>query len=143
MVVNKRSKFSRMRGTRTHKWGAKKRHRKSGNRGGFGMAGTGKRAAHKKIKVIKEFGTEYFGKHGFYSIHQKELNAVNIGYLDENINKLATKEKDFFVVDACKLDYDKVLGGGKVNNKLRVICKNFSKKAEEKIKAAGGEVSRC
>jgi len=40
MTVNKRKKMSRLRGSHTHGWGAKKKHRGKGNKGGAGMAGT-------------------------------------------------------------------------------------------------------
>ena len=55
MVVNKRKKFSRQRGGHTHGWGSKKKHRGSGNRGGKGMGGTGKRADQVKTLIWKEF----------------------------------------------------------------------------------------
>ncbi len=142
MTVHKRRKFSRLRGSRTHKWGAKKRHRKSGNRGGFGKAGTGKRAAHKKPSILKEFGNTYFGKHGFFSFRKKKVNAINLN----DINKIIThskKEGDFYVFDANKLGYNKILGGGKLDYKFKISCKSFSKSAEEKIKESGGEVIVC
>ena len=64
MTVNKRKKNSRQRGSQTHGWGAKKKHRSFGNRGGKGMAGSGKRADSKKPSLWKE---RYFGKIGFKS----------------------------------------------------------------------------
>ncbi|MEW6063178.1 MAG: uL15 family ribosomal protein [Nanoarchaeota archaeon] len=143
MVVHKRRKFSRMRGTRTHKWGAKKRHRKSGNRGGFGMAGTGKRAGHKKPSILKEYGNTYFGKHGFYSIRKEKTRAVNLSFIEENFDSIANKEKDIYTVNLDKLGYDKLLGGGRLSKKAKIVCKSFSKSAEEKIKDAGGEAVRC
>ncbi len=143
MVIHKRRKFSRMRGTRTHKWGAKKRHRKSGNRGGFGMAGSGKRAAHKKFSILKKYGTTYFGKHGFHSISKRDVRTVNLSFLEENLDKFAKKENDYYVIDLSKSNYDKVLGSGNITKKLKVICKDFSKSSEEKIKKIGGEVVRC
>ena len=51
----KRKKVSRMhgRGMGTHGWGARKKHKKSGHRGGTGMSGTGKRADNKKTLITK------------------------------------------------------------------------------------------
>jgi large subunit ribosomal protein L15 len=47
--THKRRKVSRMHGRKmgTHGWGARKKHKKSGHRGGTGMAGTGKRGDQK------------------------------------------------------------------------------------------------
>jgi len=47
MKLKKRNKRSRIRGTRTCGW-AMKKHKGSGNRGGKGMSGTGKRADQRK-----------------------------------------------------------------------------------------------
>ena len=63
MVVNKRKKNSRQRGSTTHGFGSKKKHRGHGSRGGSGLAGTGKRADAKKPSFWHD--TEYFGGHGF------------------------------------------------------------------------------
>ncbi|MDP1728874.1 MAG: 50S ribosomal protein L15, partial [archaeon] len=82
MVVHKRQKSSRMRGAKTtHGFGAKKKHRGSGNRGGFGMAGSGKRADQKKPTIFKLYGSSYFGKHGFTSHTTIKVKAINVGML--------------------------------------------------------------
>ena len=54
MKTKKRKKSSRMHGRKagTHGWGARKKHKKSGHRGGKGMAGTGKRADQKKTLIL-------------------------------------------------------------------------------------------
>ena len=39
-----------------------------------------------------------------------------------------------------KLGYDKLLGTGKINLKLKINIGSYSARAEEKIKAAGGEI---
>ena len=142
MVLHRRRKFSRMRGSRTHKWGAKKRHRKSGNRGGFGMAGSGKRAAHKKFTILREY-EHYFGKYGFHSLYKTDKKVANLYFLEENFDKIGKKEGDSYAIDLCKLGYDKVLGSGSLTKKLKITCKDFSKSAEEKIKKIGGEAIRC
>ena len=72
-----------MRAQTTHGWGSKKKHRGSGNRGGFGMAGSGKRADQKKSLILKHFGKNYYGKKGFSSI-KKKLKAVNLFYVDQH-----------------------------------------------------------
>ena len=141
MTVNKRKKVSRYRGSMTHGGGAKKKRRGSGNRGGKGMAGSGKRSDSKKPSLWKE---KYFGKYGFVRKNARKINAINIGYLEENINKLprdiASKENGFFSVDLEKLGFNKLLSSGKATNKYRVKVSYASKKANEKIKNNGGEV---
>ena len=61
------------------------------------------------------------------------------------VNKLLekgkiTKEGDVFVLNLNKLGYQKLLGTGTTNLKLRITVNNCSASAEEKIVAAGGEV---
>lgn len=125
----------------THGGGSKKKRRGAGNRGGKGMAGSGKRADSKKPSLWKE---KYFGKYGFVSKNPRKINAINIGYLEENINKLpqdiASKENGFFSVDLEKLGFNKLLSSGKATNKYRVKVSYASKKAIEKIKNNGGKV---
>ncbi len=146
MPAKKRKKNIRMRGSMTHGWGAKKKHRGAGNRGGRGMAGSGKRADQKKPTILKLYGTAYYGKKGF-RFHGKKIkqNGINISYLDENLDrliekKLVLKENDFYVVDLDKIGYNKLLAGGNTNKKFKIITLLSSKNAIEKIKNAGGEV---
>ena len=145
MTVNKRKKNDRQRGSMTHGWGAKKKHRGQGNRGGRGMAGTGKRADSKKPSIWKD--KDYFGKHGFVSKTPKvKINPVNINDIEQHINKflsnnLIKKENDFYIVDIEKLGYNKLLGDGRISAKLKVKAPYASQKAIEKVKEAGGEVS--
>lgn len=143
MPVNKRKKDTKQRGSHTHGWGSKKKHRGSGNRGGKGMAGTGKRSDAIKPSIWKE---EYFGKHGFVRKGSHKSPApVNIEYLDENIGKLvaqnaAKQDKDAYVINIADLGFGKLLGKGKVAKKLVVTAGYASAKAIEAVKAAGGEV---
>ena len=53
--THKRKKYSRALGKNmgTAGHGSRKQHRSSGNKGGTGMAGTGKRADHKKTLITK------------------------------------------------------------------------------------------
>ncbi len=141
MTVNKRKKVSRYRGSMTHGGGSKKKRRGSGNRGGKGMAGSGKRSDSKKPSIWKQ---KYFGKHGFTSKNRRDIKAVNIDYLDENILRLpkdiVNKENDSFSVDLGKLGFNKLLSKGKALNKYKIKIPHASKKAVEKIKNSGGEV---
>ena len=145
MTVNKRKKNVRQRGSKTHGWGAKKKHRGKGHQGGAGMAGTGKRADSKKPSIWKD--VNYFGKHGFVSKTPKvKINAVNVGYIEQHLNRLASanlvkKESGFYFVELEKLGYNKLLGDGQLSVKLKIKTPHASKSAVEKIKEAGGEVT--
>ena len=141
MTVNKRKKFSRYRASMTHGKGSKKKRRGSGNIGGVGKAGSGKRSDSKKPSNWKE--KRYFGKYGFVSKRKKNINAINIGYIDANLNRLVDtvkQENGFYSIDLEKLGFNKLLSNGRASNKYRITVQNASKKAIEKIKASGGEV---
>ena len=68
--THKRKKSSRMNGRKmgTHGTGARKNNRESGNKGGKGMSGSGKRGDQKKTLITKLYGHDYFGKKGITSI---------------------------------------------------------------------------
>ena len=138
MTVNKRKKNTRQRGSHTHGWGAKKKHRGSGHRGGVGRAGSGKRADQKKPSILKEFGSRYFGKYGFNRPKSivKKFKCINVGALCAMNLK---KEGEYFVADK-SIGFNKILGSGKVDCKLKVRGLSISKKAAEKINSAGGVV---
>lgn len=144
MTFNKRKKNVRQRGSKTHGWGAKKKHRGKGHQGGAGMAGTGKRADSKKPSIWKD--KYYFGKHGFISKTPKiKINPINVSYIEEHINKfisanLVNKENGVYSVELEKLGYNKLLGDGKVMVKFKIKAPYASKSAVEKIKEAGGDV---
>ncbi len=146
MTMNKRKKNSRQRGSHTHGWGAKKKHRGKGNRGGSGRASSGKRSDARKPATWKEH--DYFGKHGFSKKGAKEkIKAVNISYIDENMEKLvregkAKEEKGVYSVKLMDLGFNKLLGSGKTGRKIIVETKYASKPAEERVKEAGGEVRK-
>lgn len=147
MVVNKRKKADRFRAHTTHGWGSKKKHRGSGNRGGKGWAGSGKRADQKKSLVLKLYGREYFGKHGFVNPNSQayEKKGINLSDIDSKLEyyveqKLVKKEGDSFIIDLKKLGFDKLLGKGNISRKIKITAPSFSKLAVEKIKEKGGEV---
>ena len=142
MTVNKRSKNSRLRGSHTHGWGAKKKHRGSGHRGGVGMAGSGKRADTKKPSLWKE---RYFGKLGFVSKSKIVVIPINIWQIEEKLNKWVAdkkikKDNEVYEIDLEKLGYNKLLSEGVVKNKLKIKTPYASKNSVEKIKKAGGEI---
>ena len=116
MVVHKRKKLIRQRGSKTHGWGAMKKHRGAGNRGGRGMAGSGKRADQMKTWIIKKYGLDnYFGKHGF-NIPKK------IKQIDNTINIKDLPNKD--EINLTEMGYTKLLSKGNINKKIKVIVKS-------------------
>ncbi len=124
-------KVKKYRGSRTHGGGSRKKRRGSGNRGGYGNAGTGKRADHKKFTILKEHGLAYFGKRGFKrKALTKKIKAINISQLPEN-PKLNLKE----------LGFNKLLGKGSPKLKYQITVDSCSRKAKEKIEKAGGQVT--
>jgi len=145
MTVNRRKKNVRHRATSSHGWGARKKRRGAGNRGGRGMAGSGKRADQKKPSILKEFGNSYFGKKGFVKHNKKIIKAVNISYIEEQIprllsKKLINKETKGYTINLKNLGYNKLIGSGKVTEKFIITVEAASKKAVDKVKKAGGEV---
>jgi large subunit ribosomal protein L15 len=142
MVVRRRRKVRAQRGTRTYGRGCSKRGRGSGERGGTGLSG-----GHKhKWSYILRYMPDHFGKHGFTRPPevQREVRAVNVGEIDENLEELlkrgfAREESGKFVVDAGKLGFEKILGGGQVTHPLEVRAKEFSESAKRKLEEAGGK----
>ena len=143
-MMNKRKKFSRYRGSHTHGGGAKKKRRGAGHRGGRGMAGSGKRADQKKISILKLYGNEYFGKHGFNRPQKtiKIVKTININEIEKNLDSylsknLIKKENDYFLINLKNIGIDKLLGTGNIDNKYKIIGK-VSKKTKIKIEEKGG-----
>ena len=109
----------------------KKGGRGAGLHGGKGNAGLLK---HRYMYMLK-YMPNHFGRHGFkrpQSIIKKE-NTINVGQLEEKF----PGKKD---INLTKEGYDKLLGGGKLANKMKVKVDAASVKAVEKIKKQGGEI---
>ncbi len=145
MTVNRRKKVVKQRGSHTHGWGSKKKHRGAGNRGGRGMAGSGKRADQRKPSILKEYGNTYFGKKGFYKHNKTIIKAINASYLEEHLNdllakKLIKEENNSYTVNLKDLGYDKLLGSGRITKKFIITAESASKKVVERVKKLGGEV---
>jgi large subunit ribosomal protein L15 len=142
MTINKRKKNSRQRGSHTCGWGTKKHHRGSGSRGGFGMAGTGKRS---DANVPTYWSEVWQGKHGFVNQRRKEPGTLNISELEQKLPKLVEDKKakieaGIYVIDLGELGIGKLLGTGKLHSKLKVSVDSASKSAIEAVKEAGGEL---
>jgi len=137
MQLKKRKKSDRRHGKTTSGHGARKKAKGSGNRGGFGMAGSGKRADHKKSLIIKLYGTKYFGKQGVVgrSSAKKRREEVNIRDLNKDLSKFKLTEEG-----AINLENYKLIGNGEINKKIIILVKGATKTAIEKIEKAGGKV---
>lgn len=138
MVVHRRKKVTKYRGSVTHGCGSRKKRRGAGSRGGRGRAGTGKRAGHKKN--VKPF--QALGRYGFTSLSklrkEKKFGFINVGDLERKIKEWKIKEGE--LVDLASRGINKLLGSGEVKTKLKIKVSSFSRQAEEKIKKAGGEI---
>jgi large subunit ribosomal protein L15 len=125
-----RTKTKRFRGSQTHGRG-KKAGRGAGLRGGRGNAGLCK---HKFMYMMK-YMPDHYGRHGFKRPHSilKENITINVGELEEKF----PEKKD---IDLEKEGFNKLLGGGILNSKLKIKVNSASEKAIEKIEGKGGEV---
>ena len=139
--THKRKKKIRMRGRKmgTHGWGARKKHKKSGHRGGTGMAGTGKRADQKKTLILKLYGNNYFGKQGITSRGTKrdKRDRINLKQIESNLKKYGKKTANGWEIN---LEGYKILGNEAVKNKLIIKAEDTSKTALEAVKKAGGKI---
>ncbi len=141
MKLKKVRKSGKMRGSRTCGRAAKK-SKGSGNRGGKGMAGTGKKAGQRKTYVEK-YLHPYFGRMGYTKGRGQEKGALvmNIEDIEKKLNKLlregkAKKGKEGIEIN---LDKYKILGNGEVKEKMIIKAKSFSGQAKQKIEKAGGK----
>lgn len=135
MPKRKERKKRKYLGSRHCGRGNKKKGRGSGTKGGTGMAGSGKH----KFTYITAYEPDYFGKHGFVRHAVKQvLPTINLYEIDAlaKDGKLQKKDNtDYFEFDG------KVLGSGEISTAVVIKAKAWSKRAEEKIKAAGGSIS--
>ncbi len=122
-------KVRKMRGSRTHGWGQIGQHRKTGAKGGHGMAGGHK---HKWTKLLKE---DYFGEKGFHNPASASVSTMNLRQLAEYVSKSGET-----TVDLSKLGVVKLLGKGWLEHPVTVYVERWSRRAEEKIKSAGGQI---
>ena len=101
LKVKKQKKSKRQRGNTTYGHGARKKWKGSGHKGGKGMAGTGKRADHKKTLIIKLYGNKYFGKQGITSKGTKKdiRKRMNIDFVEKNYEMLVKKYGKKGVID--------------------------------------------
>lgn len=144
MVINHRKKNSRHRGSWTHGYGEKKKHRGAGHRGGRGRAGSGKKGDAKKPRFWKIKG--FAGKHGFVNHGAKKVHTISISQLNSSIEELvrlgnAIKEGDVYKVNFEDLGAQKLLGTGVPAYSFEIVVAQATKGAIKKIEEKGGSVS--
>ncbi len=131
-----RKKKVRLRGKRTHGKGDTKRRRGKGSKGGKGRAGS---QGQKKMLFLGSFG-----KLGFKGKKKRE-RIINLDILSQKLDAWIKKEKTgkksgLYIIDGKKIGFDKILGKGNINEKIRVVNMKVSKKAKQKIERAGGSI---
>ncbi len=103
------------------------RRRGSGNRGGFGRAGHGKRSAQKKMKLTPKTKPSGFTAKKI----RPKLANINLTQLNILTERLETKN--------IELPKTKVLGNGVLKHAITIKAQSFTKKAKEKIEKIGGK----
>jgi large subunit ribosomal protein L15 len=138
MVTRTPKKSRKQRGNRTHGWGAGKKHRGTGHRGGHGESNVGKRGGARKSRYLAK-GVKPYGRSGMGRATKNPADiTINIATVYEKIETWvaqgkAKKEKDGYTVDLTKLGYTKLLSGGAVKDKLNVTIAKVSEKAKQKL----------
>lgn len=146
MKFKKRRKSGRFRASQTAHRGRKSRTRGSGNQGGKGMAGTGKRGDQKKTLVIKmSGGNNYFGKdrtlrRGTIPV---KLDVINLSDLNTNINAFVKNGRAKETKDAYEINLDgyKLLGSGELAFKAHILASAASEGTAEKVEKKGGKLT--
>lgn len=128
MKYRKKRKSSKFRGSHTHGRGGKKKARGSGHRGGFGMAGSGKRGDQKKTQILKLGMETYFGKRTTRMAHGKvKLRTLNLERIGD------VKETDY-------TGY-KVVGHLSRDIKLNITASAASPSAVKSVEKHGGKIT--
>jgi large subunit ribosomal protein L15 len=146
-------KVRKMRGRRTHGYGKVGQHRKTGQRAGRGKTTQWKKSKRSYYLKQKELGFPDpdwdIGKKGFKRPQDLnriyQVNTLNVKDLDHKIDSLvldnkATKSGNTYSINLNDINIQKILGRGEINKKINITVKKASKKAFEKIEAAGGKI---
>jgi large subunit ribosomal protein L15 len=133
MVVRRRKRITKLRGSRTQGFGSHKKHRGAGSRGGRGQSGMNK---HKKSWMLKN-DPDHFGKRGFKvpTAAKRQVSSITLKDIDILARKMKKTE-----IDVSELGFDKVLSTGKVTQALTIKAIKVVEKAKKKIEEAGGKV---
>ena len=146
-------KVRKKRGTRTHGYGRVGQHRKTGQRAGRGKTTQWKKSKKSYYLKQKELGFPdpdwKMGKKGFKRPQDltriQQINSLNVKDLDIQIEKLvlnkkATKSGNTYSINLRDLNIQKLLGRGEINKPINITVSKASKRAIEKIEAAGGKI---
>ncbi len=132
-----RKKVIKMRGSKTHGYGSKKKHRGKGSRGGKGLANIFK---HKRVWVKKKRPDLLERNVGFKSLQQRGIrkgrNSINVSDLEVLLKGKDLKKE----IDLSDHGIDKLLGSGEIGIAVKVRVGSFTPKAGEKIQKAGGQI---
>ncbi|MBI4451743.1 uL15 family ribosomal protein [Candidatus Woesearchaeota archaeon] len=140
-MLHKRKRVTRLRGSRNHGWG--RMHRNSGQRGGAGNAGSGKRADAKK----PSYADRAFGKHGFKQKGPTSASeCITLRDIEDRAthwvaSKQAKTEQGKTAINLTALGYTKLLATGKLTKPFLLTISSAAPAAVEKVKAAGGDVA--
>jgi large subunit ribosomal protein L15 len=126
MVVRKGKRNRKYLGTRRWGVGNIKNARGAGDRGGVGGAGARK---HNFSTMTTKF-RHLLHKKGFTKWDQHKLDEMTL----DQISRMSGAAKD----NVLELENVKVLSNGVLQKPITIKAAGFSKKAMEKIKAAGG-----
>ena len=122
----------------------------NGTTAGKGNKGQQARSGYKRPKIEGGQIPVYrrLPKFGFTPIDKKPVNTVNLSQIDKWIQD-GVLENEISVLDlkallhASNADYFKVLGNGELTSAVKITAHEFSKGAEQKIIAAGGEAIKA
>ena len=136
MVSRRKAKQkSKYLGRRHFGAGDVKNKRGSGNRGGRGNAG---RCKHKGTWVAV-YAPGYFGKHGFVNPTTRKMPVFQLFEINQRAvaGKLQKRDDKYF------FEFEgKILGTGSVTLPLIIKAAGWSKKTEEKVRQAGGQMEK-
>lgn len=147
-------KVQKTRGQRTRGYGRVGQHRKTGQRAGRGKTTQWKKSKKSYYLKQKELGFPDpdwdLGKRGFkrpQDINRiYKVNVINVKDLDLKIDSLvldkkATKSGNSYNIDLNEINVQKLLGKGEINRSMNISVNEASKRAIEKIEAAGGKIT--
>ena len=141
-MPHKLRKTRKNRGSRTQGYGQVGQHRRSGTKGR-------KKSSFDKggWTYVVKYEPDYFGDKGFTSPRslRQKVNVINVGELEELINRLASEEKlekqeDKILLDLQRLGYSKLLARGTIKTPLIIKSSSCSEDAVRKIEDAGGQI---
>jgi len=130
-------KTRKFRGSRNHGWGQVGQHRASGHKGGLGQYGMLK---HHSSSMLKDDPKHFDHRYNNPPNRNIITNWTSVREVHDLYVKSGKQENDKKTLDLTALGFDKLLGGGQVKNAFSIKIGQFTSKAEEKVKNAGGEL---